>query len=61
MSALTTLKQKNNLPFLKLIERKQIIRESGMAICCTVSETGLFCPEERFSLIFLIAASYCII
>jgi hypothetical protein len=61
MSTLIILKQKNNLRFLKLIERKQIIRESAMAMCCPVSETGFFRPEELFSLIFLIEERYCII
>jgi hypothetical protein len=60
MSGLTILKQKNSLSFLKLIERKQIIRESGKEMCCNVSETGFFHPKEIFSLIFLIEASYCI-
>jgi len=52
MSSLTILKQKKNLHFLKLVERKQIIRESGTAMCCTVSETGFFRPEEIISLFF---------
>jgi hypothetical protein len=52
MSGLTILKQRNNFPFLKLIERKGIIRESGMEMCCTVSETGCFRLDELFSLNF---------
>lgn len=52
VSGLTIFKEKNNLLFLKLIERKQIIRESSMEMCCTVSETGFFHPEELFSLFF---------
>jgi len=54
MSALTILKKENNLRFLKLIERKQITRESGMAMCYTLSETGFSPPEELLSLIFSI-------